>query len=97
MANTQRCAIIKMVMEMTNKRYEMTDEQGERVRVIIIQSRIRRPPRDDSVMLSANTRDGTQPGSVGKIFPSNMAHGKQCIASFVNGGMTGPFCAFLLY
>lgn len=44
---------INTVMKMANKRYELTDEQWERVQGLIIHSKMGRPPKDDRVMLNA--------------------------------------------
>lgn len=39
--------------KLSNRRYELTDEQWERVRELIQHSKMRRPPKDDRVMLNA--------------------------------------------
>lgn len=53
MPKKQTCDIITVVMKMANKRYELTDEQWERVRGLIIYSKMGWPPKDDRVMLNA--------------------------------------------
>lgn len=40
-------------MEMANRRYELTDEQWERVKGLIIHSKMGRPPKDDRIILNA--------------------------------------------
>lgn len=40
-------------MKMANKRYELTDEQWERIKNMIQHSRMGRPPKDDRLMLNA--------------------------------------------
>lgn len=40
-------------MEMANKSYGLADEQWERVKALIIHSRMGRPSKDDRVMLNA--------------------------------------------
>ena len=38
---------------MGNKRYELTDEQWNRVKDLIVHSKMGRPPKDDRLMLNA--------------------------------------------
>lgn len=38
---------------MANRRYELTDEQRERIKYLIPQSKMGRPPKDNRLMLNA--------------------------------------------
>jgi transposase len=42
-----------MVIKMSIVRYELTDEQWERVKGLIYHSKMGRPPKDNRVMLNA--------------------------------------------
>ena len=53
MTNNIKCAKILLVIKMANRRYELTDEQWERIKNLIPQSKIGRPPKDNRLMLNA--------------------------------------------
>ena len=79
-------------MKMANRRYELTDEQWERVKDMIQHSKMGRPPKDDRQMRNAMfwlARSGARDG---RIFLSGIAPGKRSTAAFVNGVMMAPCC-----
>ena len=53
MTNDSKCGKIYSVIKVANRRYELTDEQWERVKDMIQHSKMGRPPKDDRLMLNA--------------------------------------------
>lgn len=72
---------------MTNRRYELTDEQWERVKGLIIHSKMERPPEDDRIILNAMVWM-VRSGAGWEDLPNGMARGKQYTAASVNVEMT---------
>ena len=77
-----------MVMKMAIRRYEVTDEQWERVKDMIEHTKMGRPPKDDRLMLNTMLWVGWE------TFRNDTAHGKWYTADFANGMMMARWFGF---